>query len=56
MTGEELSVLKRYLSTEKAVEEFSLREHLRAALENFVVEVGSYILGGEGGGLMQGRI
>jgi len=36
---EDLSVLRRYLQSEKTIEEFGLREDLRFALENFLVEV-----------------
>ncbi|KAL3078218.1 hypothetical protein niasHS_012105 [Heterodera schachtii] len=38
LSQHDLSVMRRYLDTEKAVEEFGLREDLRAALENFLVE------------------
>ncbi|CAK5122865.1 unnamed protein product [Meloidogyne enterolobii] len=38
LSVEDLSVLKRYLQSEKTVEEFGLREDLRFALENFLVE------------------
>ena len=39
LSVEDLSVLRRYLQSEKTVEEFGLREDLRFALENFLVEV-----------------
>nr|CAD2167694.1 unnamed protein product [Meloidogyne enterolobii] len=38
LSVEDLSVLKRYLQSEKTIEEFGLREDLRFALENFLVE------------------
>lgn len=42
LSSDELSVIRRYLMSEKPIEEFGLREHLRAILENFLTEVFSY--------------
>uniref|UniRef100_A0A1I8BPY3 Nuclear cap-binding protein subunit 2 n=1 Tax=Meloidogyne hapla TaxID=6305 RepID=A0A1I8BPY3_MELHA len=39
LSVEDLSVLRRYLQSERTVEEFGLREDLRFALENFLIEV-----------------
>ncbi|KAI3411797.1 hypothetical protein GPALN_001862 [Globodera pallida] len=38
LSRDDLSILRRYLTSEKVIEEFGLREDLRAALENFLVE------------------
>ncbi|KAL7074731.1 hypothetical protein ACQ4LE_005798 [Meloidogyne hapla] len=38
LSVEDLSVLRRYLQSERTVEEFGLREDLRFALENFLIE------------------
>jgi hypothetical protein len=42
LSSDELSVIRRYLMSEKPIEEFGLREHLRAILENFLTEVYSF--------------
>lgn len=36
---ENLRIIRRYLSSQKASEEFGLREDLRFALEDFIIEV-----------------
>lgn len=39
LSTENLHIIKRYLSSQKATEEFGLREDLRFTLEDFIIEV-----------------